>query len=137
MDNTLSQLESKRDHLLQQLRRCGDMRKGSITETFRRCGKKSCWCHQQGQSGHGPFYAYTTKVNGKTQTVQLRPGPLLNQYQAQVQAYRDFRRLCEELLEINESLCQLRIHTEEERQEDPKKKLYRSSKRKSARSCSS
>lgn len=135
MDHTLQELETKRESLLQQLRLCGDMRKGSITETYRRCGKQSCWCHQKGQSGHGPFYAYTTKVNGKTQTVQLRPGPLLNQYQAQVKTYREFRRLCDELLEINESLCQRRMPAVEEASEDPKKKLYRLSKRRLVKNC--
>lgn len=130
MDHTLTQLEVERDRLWHQLSQCGDMRKGSITETYRRCGKKTCWCHRKEQSGHGPFYAYTTKVNGKTQTVQLRPGPLLNKYQKEVQTYREFRRLCDELIHIQESICQARVLSEEAVDDDPKKKFYRSSKRK-------
>jgi hypothetical protein len=130
MDHTLDQLEVERDRLIRQLSQCGDMRKGSITETYRSCGKKTCWCHQKGRSGHGPFYAFTTKVQGKTQTVQLRPGPLLNKYREEVQAYREFRRLCDELITLNESICRIRVLAEGVLSDDPKKKFYRSSKRK-------
>lgn len=136
MTQDLTQLEAERDRILRQLNQCGDMRKGSITETYRPCGKNNCWCHKKGQSGHGPFYAYTTKVNGKTHTVQLRPGSVLNKYQREVQAYREFRQLCEEFLTVNEQLCQARILSAGEGEEEPKKKFYRSSKRRSTRNSS-
>ena len=57
---------------------------------------------------HGPFYAFTTKVDGKTQTLQLRPGPELMKLQEQVAAYREFRQLCEELVVLSEKICQAR-----------------------------
>ncbi len=136
MQHDLTHLETERDRVLRQLSQCGDMRKGSITETYRRCGKKSCWCQTQGAVGHGPFYAYTTKVQGKTQTVQLRPGALLKKYQREVAAYREFRQLCEELLTVNETLCQTRALGEGELDDEPKKKSYRSSKRRSTRNSS-
>ena len=77
MPESLQQLEARRRQILAQLSVPRDLRRGSISETYRRCGKSGCWCSQSGQAGHGPFYAFTTKVDGKTQTVQLRPGPEL------------------------------------------------------------
>jgi hypothetical protein len=78
MARSLEQLESERAELLRQLAESGDMRRGSINEVYRRGGKDNCACADPGHPGHGPFYAYTTKVSGKTKTLQLRPGPLLS-----------------------------------------------------------
>ena len=108
MPRSLADLEAERAQLLTRLARIGDMRRGSITETFRRCGKESCHCAAPGDAGHGPFYAFTTKVAGKTNTVQLRPGPRLSKLEREVAQYRSFRALCEEVITINEVICQAR-----------------------------
>lgn len=86
----------------------GDMRRGSITECYRRCGKPSCACVAPDHPGHGPYYAFTTKVDGKTKTLQLRPGPLLTKVEREVATYRDFRSTCGKLLEVNEAICDAR-----------------------------
>jgi hypothetical protein len=125
MDSPLLELEGRRKQVLMQMSKLGDMRRGSITETYRRCGKATCWCQQEGKAGHGPFYAYTTKVEGKTQTVQLRPGPLLEKYRREVEAYRQFRSYSEELLALNETLCQIRPLSEAEQEEQTKKNSWR------------
>ena len=78
MAETLEELEQRRKALLGTLAATGDMRRGSITESYRPCGKSTCACAQAGHPGHGPFYAFTRKVGGRTQTIQLRPGPALN-----------------------------------------------------------
>lgn len=44
MANTSERLEGKRAALLEQLAATGDMRRGSITETYRRCGQPDCAC---------------------------------------------------------------------------------------------
>lgn len=108
MPESLQQLEARRRQVLAQLSVPRDLRRGSISETYRRCGKSGCWCSQSGQAGHGPFYAFTTKVEGKTQTLQLRPGPELIKLEEQVAAYREFRQLCEEAIVVSEKLCQAR-----------------------------
>src|SRR5262245_19027252 len=96
MPESLQQLEARRGQSLTQLATPRDMRRGSISQTYRRCGKSACWCAQEGEVGHGPFYAFTTKVEGKTQTLQLREGAELDRLQEQVTAYREFRELCEQ-----------------------------------------
>jgi hypothetical protein len=112
----------------------GDMRRGSITEAYRPCGKADCACTARDHPGHGPFYAYTRKVSGKTKTVQLRPGTRLTRLDREVETYRQFRQACQELVAVNETLCELRP-VEEERdvpaRRTLKKKLPRSSRQRS------
>ena len=132
MGERLAQLESKRAALFTALAETGDMRQGSISETYRRCGKANCACAQARHGGHGPFYAFTRKVDGRTQTIQLRPGAALNKLLREVERYHQFRRLVEDLVEVNEAICRLRaVETEAETpgRQGLKKKLPWSSRR--------
>jgi len=108
MSKPESELEAERSDLLQKLATTGDMRRGSITECYRSCGKASCACAAADHPGHGPYYAFTTKVAGKTKTLQLRPGPLLSKMEREVETYRDFRTTCDRLLDVSEEICELR-----------------------------
>jgi hypothetical protein len=108
MPQTLQALESERAELLAQLAQTGDMRRGSISEAYRRCGKAGCHCGGPRDPGHGPFFAFTRKVGGKTETLQLRAGPQLTKLQREVESYRVFRALSERLLAVNEAICKLR-----------------------------
>ena len=108
MGETIERLEDKRTALLEQLADTGDMRRGSITEAYRPCGKPECACVADDHPGHGPFYAFTRKVGGKTRTVQLRPGVRLQKLEQEVATYRQFRRTCQELVDINETICEAR-----------------------------
>lgn len=132
MAETLEELETKRAALLRALSETGDMRQGSITESYRSCGKSTCGCARPKHPGHGPFYAFTRKVNGKTQTIQLRPGPELSKLLREVETYHRFRRAIEDLVEVNEAICRLRpaeVETESSQRQALKKKLPRSSRR--------
>lgn len=132
MAQALEELETKRAALLQGLSETGDMRQGSITESYRSCGKRNCGCAHPKHPGHGPFYAFTRKVNGKTQTIQLRPGPELSKLLREVETYHTFRRAIEELVEVNDAICRLRpveVEAESAPRQALKKKLPRSSKR--------
>ena len=104
MPFSLDDLQSRRQELLQQIGQVGDMRQGTITEVYRACGKPNCRCANPGDPGHGPYYAFTRKVGGKTKTLQLRAGPSLFKLEGQVEAYRRFRGLCTERVKVNESI---------------------------------
>jgi hypothetical protein len=104
----MAELESQRSALLRELAQTGDMRRGSINEVYRRCGKDNCACAEPGHPGHGPFYAFTVKVEGKTKTLQLRPGPLLSKIEREVAEYKRFRATSERVIEVNEQLCNTR-----------------------------
>jgi hypothetical protein len=117
MAKALTELEAARAGLLRQLAAAGDMRRGSITEVFRRCGKDNCACASPGHPGHGPFYAYTIKVDGKTKTLQLRPGTRLSKLEQEVAEYKKFRATSERVLDVNEQICNARALPEADLQE--------------------
>ena len=134
MPDPIQALEAERDDILRQMTKLGDMRKGSITEAFRCCGKPACACFAQDHPGHGPYYAFTTKVAGKTKTIQFRAGPRLDRFQREVETYKQFRALCEKLIEVNQALCEARPEPDAASQRSALKKTSpRSSRRRSAR----
>lgn len=108
MPDVLAGLEAQRNDILRQMAQLGDMRKGSITEAYRPCGKPTCACCGKDHPGHGPYYAFTTKQAGKTRTVQLRPGTRLDKFQREVDAYKQFRALSEKLIRVSEAICTAR-----------------------------
>jgi hypothetical protein len=132
MADPLADLEAQRSALLAQMARMGDMRKGSITEAFRACGKPTCACCRSDHPGHGPYYAFTTKVAGKTKTIQMRPGPRLEKFQREVDAYRQFRILSDKLFVLNEAICEARPDPVETVSRAALKKTSRRSSRRSS-----
>lgn len=108
MIDSLEALERQRAEILKQIAALGDMRPGSIAEQYLKCGKSTCCCKEPGHTGHGPYFAFTRKVNGKTQTRQLRPGPALARLKREIEAFHRFRELSNRLIEINEGICELR-----------------------------
>lgn len=129
MTTQASKLEAERSALLNKLATTGDMRRGSITECYRRCGKPTCACAAPDHPGHGPYYAFTMKVKGKTKTLQLRPGPLLTKIEREVEMYRGFRATCARLLDVNELICDARAV---ELAEEKKRRSVRSFKPRSS-----
>jgi uncharacterized protein DUF6788 len=130
MPDPIHALETQRDDILRQMSRLGDMRKGSITEAFRPCGKSACACSAPAHPGHGPYYAFTTKVEGKTKTVQLRAGSRLDKFQREVDTYKRFRALSEKLIEVNQALCEARPEPDSA---SPRSALKKTSPRSSSR----
>lgn len=108
MAKSLEALERQRAEILKQMEQLGDMRRGSVVEQYLRCGKSPCCCKQPGHPGHGPYFAFTRKLEGKTQTRQLRAGPVLEKIRQEVETFHRFRQLSARLIEINEGICDLR-----------------------------
>ena len=132
MPDLLPPLLTQREAILRQIAELGDMRGGSITEVFRSCGKPGCCCSERNHPGHGPYYAFTTKVEGKTKTLQLRPGPRLTKIEREVETYKRFRFLTQQLLEVNEGICNAR--PEKPAADSETTVLKKTSRRSSARS---
>lgn len=104
----ITALEEQRSHLYQDLAASGDLRRGSVGYTYRRCGKPNCACADPSHPGHGPRYRLTKSVEGRTQSKQLRPGPELEKAQQEVAHYRRFQGMVEEIVEVNEQICEAR-----------------------------
>ena len=128
MEETLEALEKKRKELYQKLEVLGDFRRGTISVNYRKCGKKKCACVKPGHSGHGPQYLWNTTIKGKSYAKNLRVGPELEKYMKETDNYRSFLKLSEELVQVNERMCELRpVREIEDRTEveELKKKLLK------------
>jgi hypothetical protein len=128
MEETLESLEAKRKSLYQKLEEIGDFRRGIISVNYRKCGKKNCVCAKPGHLGHGPQYLWNTTIKGKSYAKGLRLGPELQKYRVETAKYREFLRLCEELVVMNEKISNLRpvVEIEDKNEREAlKKKLQR------------
>ena len=108
MSETLSNLEKKREQLYKQLQETGDFRRGTISVGFTKCGKKNCACAKEGHPGHGPRYLWNATIGGKSFAKNLNLGPEMAKYQDETSAYKNFSMLCDQIVSINEQICEMR-----------------------------
>jgi hypothetical protein len=64
-------LHQRYQQLKSTLMHVGYFRRGSLVKRFMVCGKPSCICHASPPRLHGPYYQWTRKINGKTNTLFL------------------------------------------------------------------
>ncbi len=123
---SLERLEAKSADLKAGLAGIGDMRPGSLIETYGKCGKPTCHCAKPGSRGHGPSWLLTRTVDGKTVANRIPSGPAVEQSKQQVAEYKRFRELTRELIEISDQICDLRLKDlEGVREAEAKKKRDR------------
>lgn len=108
MADPLTALERQRAETFAAMQALGDMRRGSIVERFRRCGKSPCGCEAADHPGHGPYYSVTAKVGGTTRTRQVQAGPALEKVRREIAAFRAFQALSQRLVETSEAICEAR-----------------------------
>lgn len=128
MPEPIADLERKKDVLYGKLKSLGDFRRGSISVNYRKCGKLNCACAQAGHPGHGPQYLWTTTIKGKSYAKSIKLGPEIQKYQEEIVRYQTFLKLCDEILQINERICDARPVAEiqdEKELAELKKKLQR------------
>ena len=99
----------QRDQLKSQLAAIGDMRRGSLVPRYRKCGKVTCHCAKKGAQGHGPSYSLTHAVQGKTVTNVIPTGPAVERTREQIDEYRRFRQLVQQLIAVSEKICNLQL----------------------------
>ncbi len=104
MTDTIKNLELKRNDLHEKLASLGDLRRGTISVNYRKCGKKNCACAKPGHPGHGPQYLWNTTIKRKSYAKNLKIGPELQKVLSETNNYRIFLNLCEQLVQANESL---------------------------------
>ncbi len=104
-------LEAQRQQLFRQLTTLGDLRPGSLTASYRKCGKPTCRCADASSRGHGPHWQLTAKVNGKTRTRTI-PAAALAATRAQIAECQRLRRWIWELIEVSEGLCDARLQSQ-------------------------
>jgi hypothetical protein len=108
MPDTLAACEADRSKLLEEFLRLGDLRPGSITAVVRRCGKQSCHCAKPDDPGHDPQFRLTRRVAGKTVTETFANPAALRKAQREVTEFHLLQKLSEDLVDINQKICELR-----------------------------
>ena len=104
----LPDLERERERMYSNLRDIGDFRPGTLNAVRHKCGKPNCACADPSHPGHGEEYILSKKVAGKTAATHFRRGPALDKAQREVANYKRFRGLVEEIVEVNEQICEAR-----------------------------
>ena len=128
MPEPIADLERQRDVLYGKLRSLGDFRRGSISLNYRKCGKPNCACAQEGHPGHGPQFLWSTTIKGKSYAKSIKPGPEMQKYEEELARYQTFLKLSDEILQINERICDARPVVElrnDNELEELKKKLLK------------
>ena len=70
-EERLAAHERRYRELAEQIAEIGFISSGSITRRYTHCATPGCRCHADPPQPHGPYYQWTTKVNGKTVTRRL------------------------------------------------------------------
>ena len=126
MEETIESLERRREDLYRQLREIGDFRRGIISVIYRKCGKSNCACAKEGHPGHGPLHLWNTTIKGKSYAKSVKLGPEMQKYLDEIANHRWFLQLCEEIVVVNERICDLRpvLEVKDDKElSDLKKKL--------------
>lgn len=118
----LASLRLKREQLTAAIAQIGDMRPGSLVARFRKCGKPSCHCANEGDKGHGPSFSLTHPAAGKTITHVIPTGPAVEVTQRQLDEYHRFRHLVQQLIAVSEQICDLQLRQSSDRAADDIKK---------------
>ena len=108
MDETLSRLERRREQLYKQLQETSDFRLGTVSVLYRKCGKKNCACALEGHPGHGPLCLWNATIGGKSYAKNLKLGPDMEKYLEETANHKRFQELCNEIVAINEQICDIR-----------------------------
>jgi hypothetical protein len=108
MEEELKGLEEERKKLYRMLSAMGAFRRGMISVNYRRCGKQNCICAQEGHPGHGPQYLWNATIKGKSYAKSIKLGPELQKYLDEIANHQRFKKLCEEIVLVNERICDLR-----------------------------
>lgn len=131
MGEKLLELEEKRKRARERLAEVGDMRQGSLTERYLKCGKPECRCGREQNYVHGPHFSLTKAIKGKTVTRNI-PKHAVETTKAQVARFQEFRRLSQEFLAVNEEICEAKLKEPgSESDQAQKKSSRRSSKSRS------
>ena len=110
LDSQIAALEQRRAHLLGQIAATGEMRAGSLTARYRRCGTAGCHCAQPGDPRHGPVLSLTRQQGGKTIT-RIIPSHTEAETRARIAEHRRFRQLSKALVEVSTALCEAGLAT--------------------------
>jgi len=112
---------AKRKQIITQLTKIKGMRRGSVVEQYYEVQ------HQDGNlARQGPYFLYSYKEKGRTISRRLSGPEEARRYREEIEAFRVFEQLTQQLVETSQRLCDLQAQTGREAEgAGVKKKLRR------------
>lgn len=104
----LADYERRYRELAEQLGSIGLISSGSVTRRFTYCASAGCRCHADPPRPHGPYYQWTTKVNGKTVTRRLSAEEA-RLYEEWIANDRKMRRLIAQMRQVAAKASEIRL----------------------------
>jgi hypothetical protein len=86
--------------LKEKVREIGYICQGSITKRYLCCGKPACACQKDPAKRHGPYYYWTRKVAGKTQSRMLPP-TIVGLYRQGIRNHRRLEGILKKMQEVS------------------------------------
>lgn len=97
----LPKLRALRQELLGHIASIEEMRRGSVVRQFLKVKLKG----RKEPVLSGPYALFSRKRAGKTEARRLHDPEEVRRLEEQVENYHTFRRLCTELVEVSEQIC--------------------------------
>lgn len=104
----LADYERRYRELARQVANIGLIHSGTITRRLTRCGTPGCRCHADPPSLHGPYYQWTTKIDGKTVTRRLNQTEA-KLYQEWIANDRQLRSLITQMRQVAAKAADLKL----------------------------
>lgn len=101
-------LERECERMYVELRGVGAFRRGTVNAVRHRFDKPNCVRADPSRPEHGEDCILTKKVAWKTVAAHYRPEPALDEAQQAVATHKRFRGLAQEVIEVNEKICESR-----------------------------
>lgn len=107
MTETSEELRKKRQELIDQMVDFdGKILRGSIVESFKKCGKPGCKCAKG--IGHGPKHSMTVNFPKRRPENDYIPLRYVTQVKEYVSNYHQFKEMIEQICMINRELLKRR-----------------------------
>jgi len=124
--DTVQQLESRRNAILEEMRSIRSMRRGTVNEQYFKTRLKG----RKGIVRQGPYYVLSRREGQKTASKRLRSVGELEQAQKDVAEYKRFLGLCQEFERLTARLGELEradqgLEQEKKRFRSPSSKTQR------------
>jgi len=94
-------LRQKRAELLRHIGSLEEMRRGSVIRQFLKVRRQDT----PEPVFSGPYPLFTFKKDGQTVSRRLRDPEEIHRLEHQVENYHAFRRLCSQLVDVSEAIC--------------------------------
>jgi hypothetical protein len=105
---SLPELEARRDRLYAQLSAVGDFRRGSVSENYRKCGKRNCACAAPDHPGHGPRLLWTRSEGRRKRVGRQLAASEAEKVRGEIARHAEFTATVEQIVEVNEAICEAR-----------------------------